>query len=66
MPRSAAQGSPGPRPGYFTLVEVVLEGSRPALADRVEFREGARRCLACAWLRVRSLTDTSVERSAAA
>jgi anti-sigma regulatory factor (Ser/Thr protein kinase) len=36
------------------------------LADRVEFREGARRCLACAWLRVQSLTDTSVERSAAA
>src|SRR4051812_2224685 len=29
LPRSAAQGSPGLRPGYLALVEVVLEGSRP-------------------------------------
>jgi anti-sigma regulatory factor (Ser/Thr protein kinase) len=36
------------------------------LADRVEFHEGARRCLAYAWLRVQSLPDTSVERGAAA
>jgi anti-sigma regulatory factor (Ser/Thr protein kinase) len=36
------------------------------LADRVEFHEGARRCLACAWLRVQALPDSSVECGAAA
>ncbi|MEU1598500.1 ATP-binding protein [Streptomyces sp. NPDC005708] len=36
------------------------------LADRVEFHEGARRCLAYAWLRVQSLADSSVECGAAA
>ena len=30
MARPTAQGSPGLRPGYLALVEVVLEGSRPA------------------------------------
>ena len=30
LPRSAAQGSPGLRPGDLALVEVVLESGRPA------------------------------------
>ncbi|MFJ6120349.1 ATP-binding protein [Streptomyces sp. NPDC092129] len=29
------------------------------LADRVEYHEGARRCLACAWLRILSLPSSS-------
>jgi anti-sigma regulatory factor (Ser/Thr protein kinase) len=36
------------------------------LADRVDYHEGGRRCLACAWLRVQSLPDSSVECGAAA